>query len=205
MELPSNSNAAKESATRRTEKVVVGKVTRREKSLTRRFTETFIGGDPKQVVQGVLMEVLIPAARDMVVDAMNQAVERYFYGDTRTGRGRSSSRPSGTGGVISYNRFFTGGTAQRTADPRTNTANRSAHDLTDIVVPTRAEAESVIDRMFEITSRYDQATVADLYDALGLNIEPIDNKWGWTSMEGSNCKRVQNGYLLILPVTQPIK
>lgn len=81
---------------------------------------------------------------------------------------------------------------------------RSRHDFDEVVLTSRTEAEEVIDRLFEVVSRYGTATVADLYELVGITGTHTDNKWGWTDLRGAGVSRVRGGYLLDLPEPQPL-
>lgn len=209
MDLPGNSNVGKDREHKKLEQITVNEVSRRKKPLGQRLFSTFIAGDPKQVVQDVIFNVMIPAARDMIVDAATRGFEQWFYGDDRTARSRSTSRPSGGNGYVSYNRFASGtptSALARRDDVRPgNRPARDMHSPDDIVVGTRAEAEMIVDRLFDIVNRWEQATVHDLYELVGITGEPIDQKWGWTSMEGATFRRIGTGYLLVLPKLEPLR
>ena len=73
-----------------------------------------------------------------------------------------------------------------------------------IVLQTRTEAESVIFGLKDMLSKYNIATVADLYDLIGLNSTFQDNKIGWTTLDGTTIKRTRSGYTLNLPTPKPI-
>lgn len=190
------------------EKVVAGEVVRRKKPLGKRFVETFMGGDAKSVWGYVLLEVLIPAAKDMVVDAGQSALERTFYGETRSTSRRTAARPTGSSsnGYISYNRFSPTSPNGIREEPRNVSRRaRASHDFDEIILATRAEAEEVIDRLFDLVSRYESATVADLYELVGVTGNYTDDKWGWTDVRGAGVTRVRNGYLLDLPKPDPLE
>lgn len=193
--------------TKRVEQVVTGEVVRRKKPLGKRFLETFIGGDAKSVTQYVLMDVLIPAAKDTIADVVSQGIERMLFGEARSTSRRTGNRPSGSSGYTAYNRFsgssggapFRGGHVRE--DPRQGLSSRAraTHDFDEIILATRAETEEVIDKLFELISKYDSATVADLYELVGISGNYTDEKWGWTDIRGAGATRVRNGYLLDLP------
>ena len=82
---------------------------------------------------------------------------------------------------------------------------RSRHEFDEIVLGSRAEAEEVIERMFDIVGRYTTATVADLYELVGVRSTHVDQKWGWSDMRGAGVTRVRDGYLLELPDVQPME
>jgi hypothetical protein len=81
---------------------------------------------------------------------------------------------------------------------------RSQHDFDDIVLDSRVEAEEVIEKLFEVVSRYGAATVADLYELVGLSTAHTDQKWGWTDVRGAGVSRIRGGYLLDLPDPEPL-
>lgn len=188
------------------ERVTTAEPIRRKKGLGRRFRDIFFGGDPRSTATFIINSVLIPAAKDMIVDAGREGVEKLVRGDSYRRRGAPSS---GAQGYVSYNRMTppTRGPMRgpmrdepRAISPR----GRARHDFDEIVLQSRAEAEQVIERLFDIVGRYDTATVSDLYDLVGIRSTHVDNKWGWTDMRGAGVVRVRDGYLLELPDVQPM-
>jgi hypothetical protein len=173
---------------------------RQKKSLGKKFRSTFFNGDGKTALQYIVFGVLIPAAKDTLVEAGTQGIERLVFGDSR--RSRSGPTPtSGPTGYVSYNRYsMSGNQNQRIMSPRA----RSQHDFDEIVLTSRVEAEEVIDRLFDLVSRYGTATVADLYELVGSPSSHTDQKWGWTDIRGAGVSRVRNGYLLDLPRPDPL-
>lgn len=179
--------------------VITNGATRRKKPLTKRLTETFVGGDIKSVTEYVIMSVLVPAAKDMISDAFSQGVERMLFGDSSRGS-RRSSRPSGTSGYVSYNRMGPsqsrgGGLNEFARRPE----RRSSYDFDDIILATRAEADEVIERMFDLINQYEQVTVADLLELVDISSNHVDHKWGWNNLTGASVAKTRDGYLLDLP------
>lgn len=214
-EFPANSRRAREpqpaeekTETKRVEQVVTGDVVRRKKPLGKRFTETFIGGDARGVVAYIVMEVLMPAAKDTIADVVTQAVERTLFGEARSTSRRTGARPGNSSGYTSYNRYSSPSSAvSRREDPRERLMSRRArgsHDFDEIILATRVEAEEVVDRLFDLVARYEQATVADLYGLVGQTSDYTDEKWGWTDIRGAGVTRIRNGYLLDLPKPEPL-
>jgi hypothetical protein len=212
MDYPSNSREQKkpvgkpEEPKKVVEQVISGKVIRKKKSVGKRFSEMFGGGDSRSVGSYVFLEVLIPAAKDAIADAFSQGVEKMLFGEARSTSRRNPRYygPSSSGGHTQYNR--PGILNPRRDDPRHDPSRRAraTHNFDDIILQTRMEAEQVIERLFDLVNRYDQATVADLYDMLGATSEYTDNKYGWTDIRGADFKRVRNGYLLDLPRPVPL-
>ena len=203
MEYPPNSDTSKEPPQEEKDlkQVTSGTVKRKKKSLRKQFTETFVGGDAKTALHYVVFDVLIPAAKDMIADAGSQGIEKLIFGDSRR---RGASPPqAGPTGFVSYNRYAMG--SRQTAPQRVMSRQaRSRHDFDEIILDERGEAEEVIDRLFEVVSRYGSATVADLYELVGLPGSHTDNKWGWTNLQGAGVSRVRSGFLLDLPEPEPL-
>lgn len=208
---PSNNRSAKaptEDVTtepKNIDAVVTGEVTRRKKPLGKRFAETFIGGDINTVASYVVLQVLIPAAKDMMSDAVSQGIDRMLYGESRSPRSRSGAS-GGTNGYVSYNRMAQGAAKARSGldEFRSRPERRNAHDFDEIILATRAEADEVIERMFDLVNSYQQATVADLLQLVGVSSNHVDHKWGWTDMRGAGITKIRNGYLLDLPRPEAI-
>jgi len=199
-EFPPNSEAAKKNI----ERVTSGEVTRKKKSLRKQLSETFVAGDMKTAVRYVMFDVLLPAAKDMVVEAGSAGIEKLIFGESRRRRGATAPQ-SGPLGHVSYNRYSgpmsSGVNAPQRAISR---QSRARHDFDEIVLDSRVEAEEVIDRLFDLVSRYESATVADLYELVGLASTHTDHKWGWTDFRGSGVTRIRDGYLLDLPDPEPL-
>jgi hypothetical protein len=164
-----------------------------------------IAGDSHTVGQYVLLDVFIPAARDLIADVLTQGFERLIYGDgPRTSRRPAIGRPSGPSGFVNYSRYSAG---NRVAAPpkdfgptQMTPQSKATHRFDEIVLETRHEAQDVLASMQSMIGTYDACTVADLYDMLGENRTGYtDERWGWTNLEGAYASRVHGGYKINLP------
>lgn len=209
-EFPGNSrNLRKEQpalkAEKKIDRITVNDPVQRKKPLGRRFVELFVGGDTRGVLGSVLMEVIVPATKELIVDVGREGVERMVFGENRTAARRANQgRTGGPSGYYSYGAASRSGPIGAREEPRQISSRaRARHDFDEIILPTRAEAEDVIDGLFQIVSQYDIVTVADLYAMVGIASNPIDTQWGWSDIRppggGSSVQRVRNGYLLNLP------
>jgi len=199
---PSAEPEAKVTEEKKIEPVISGSVTRKKAPLGRRFLDTFVGGDAKSVAHYVLFDVIVPAAKDTIADVVSQGIERMLFGENRSSTRRGGYRPSGPSGFVQYNRFSQGAKKE---PERMSRRARAQHDFDEILLDTRADAETVLDRMLDILSNYNQVTVHDLYGLVGVTPEHTDLKWGWTDLRGASIVRVQNRYLLDLPRTEPLE
>jgi hypothetical protein len=207
---PNSDHAKEEPATepaKKVEKVIEGEVIRRKKPLSKKFSEIFIGGDSRSVGSYILYDVFIPAAKDTLADMMSQGVERMLFGETRSTSRRPYHRRNGGSGYVSYNQYSRQTPPwddRREPSRGPNRKARATHDFDEIILPNRSDAEGVIDRLFELVSKYESATVADLYELVGITESYTDGKWGWTDIRGAGVTRVRNGYLLDLPRPEPL-
>jgi hypothetical protein len=197
---PNSHKAERRGQDKQIKQITSADAVRRKKPLGKQFSQTFIGGDAKTAMQYMLFNVLVPAAKEALVEAASSGFEKLIYGETRPKRGRPGmgGPSSGPLGYVSYNR---GPEDTRSPQPKMlSKRSRTRHDFDDIVINSRQEAEEVIDRLFDLISKYDTATVADLYELTGLESSHTDHKWGWGDLRGATIGRVRGGgYLLNLP------
>lgn len=196
MDLPRNSNHGTPQEPKKIEGVTVNKVTRRQKPLGRRFFETFFSGDDARgIFDYVLFDVIIPAVKDLASNAGSELIDRTLYGDSRGPNRRTSSRPSGQAGYISYNRFA----PSARQDDRPPLPRRASNDFDDLVFQTRAEALEVLDQMNDVIEKYGVVTQADVYEMAELSPQPIDHKWGWSDLTGARVMKIREGHLIQIP------
>lgn len=181
---------------KKVEKVVKGKVKVKKKSEFQKFMGTFISEDAKNVKSYVFMDILVPTIKKALSDIVNDGISMILYGET--GHGKKSS----TAGRVSYRNYYDRRDDDRNRDTR---ATRSGYSYDDIVLDTRGEAEDVLTRMDELIETYEMASVADLYDLVGMTGNYTDNKYGWSNLRNAEVVRVRDGYLLKLPKVTPIK
>jgi hypothetical protein len=195
---PNSRKAEKTPEQKQIERVTSATAVRRKQPLGRKFSQTFFGGDARSAFDYMIGHVLVPAAKEAIVEAASSGFEKLVYGEARPKRGRPTSGPLG---YVAYNRQGPARADDRPPMPsRLPRSSRARHDFDDIIIPTRQEAEEVIDRMFDLISKYDSATVADLYELTGLKSDHADYKWGWQNLQGATVGRVRGGgFLLDLP------
>jgi len=210
-EYPSNSKnvlGAKEPKAqkeKKIERVTQAEVVQKQKSMGRRMKDLFVGADFKGVTEYVFGEVLIPALKNMIVDAGSRGLERIFY------RGQAPRRYTPVGGSrVTYN-----SPVQRSYDPRSSPSamlpgqppafNRGGRrDTNEIMFSTRSDADTVLESFSVILDKYEAVSVSDLYDMVGLPASHTDQKWGWTSAVGVSVRQTRDGYVLDLPPAEPL-
>jgi hypothetical protein len=198
--LPGNSRGGKkEEETRKpVEKVICGEATQRKKGIWKRVSASFSADNTQSVMEYVIHDVLIPAAKDLIVDTVRGALEMKMYGQRQ---GRSMHREGGRSTYTNYNSMSYRGRDIRPQPIEISREARARHEFDEVMIPTRGDAEQVLQGLWDLVERYGQASVADFYDLCGLDHSFTDAKWGWTNLQGSDVQRVRQGYVINLPRT----
>jgi hypothetical protein len=198
---PSNSHKTRATEEpKQVPRVTHGEVRTRKKGLGTRFRETFFGGSGKTALQIVVGDVLVPAAQDMVINSVQEYLERTIKGDGPRRRGRSSA-PTAQTIHTEYHRFAQSGQQARTL---ANTRGRPRHEFDEVLLDSWAEAQDVLEALVEMLERYNSVSVADLYASVGLRSKHTDQKWGWYDLQGSRVRRTREGFLLDIPDPVPL-
>lgn len=209
-EFPNNSQRAGESVPpevdKKIEKIIEGEATVRKPSRRSRLRQSFIAGDASSVSEHVFWNLLIPAAKDALSDMGSTFIDMMIYGEKRNrpGPGQPVSGPGSTS-RINYGGISTG--SRLVLGPAQNNPVVEHHrrfNPNEIIVPTRAEAEGIITKMFEVLEKYHAVSVADLYAMIGVTPDYPDYKFGWSNLDSADVKRVRDGVLLVLPPPQDL-
>lgn len=204
-QFPPNSQRSKGAERRpRVDRVTTVAASRKRKPLGQQFKSVFFGGDARTAAEYMVINVLIPGIQDMVLDAIHEGASKLIFGDRRRGRSSAFTRPNPYGHVDYGNRYSHGPPQRgdRPPGPReVSQQSRARQSFDDIVIPTRPEAEEVLDRLYDLISQHDVALVSDLYEMTGISSSHTDHKWGWRDLPGANVGRIRGGggYLLHLP------
>lgn len=209
MDYQGNSNKAKAKKApaekAKVEKVVTGEVVEKKKTLGQKFKAVFFGGEFKGAAQYITADVLLPAARNLLVDMTTKGIERMVYGESAMTRPR---RPEYRSRVSYHNAGRTpigpGPGRVSLPDQPPHPYKQNRREANDLVLSSREEAELVLERLIDIVDKYEVASLADLYDLVGLPTSHVDNTWGWSYLTTAEVRQVRDGYLLDLPTMEPI-
>lgn len=187
------------------EKVVTGTVKKQKRGFGKKLAEIFLEDDTKSVGSYILYDILIPAAKELISDMVGGAVDMALFGERR--RGTRTIRDRGKS-YTNYNSVSYRGNQTHNQPREERDISRTArarHDFDELILETRGEAEDVLSHMVDLTIDYGVASVADLYDLVGITSNFTDNKYGWTDLRSASVTRVRGGYLINLPRTQIIE
>lgn len=206
MDFPSNSrnttgkSTIKAKEEKKLTKVVSGEVTQKKKPLGQRLKTLILSVDFRGATQYVFMDVLVPAVKNMAVDAVDVGVKRMVYGDSSRAPGREYGRSRTT-----YNSPVNrGGSVMLPKQPPHVPPQRSSRVANDIILNTREEAELVLSTLQDIIEKYDFASVSDFHTIVGLPSTYVDNNWGWSGLQYVDIRQIREGWLLDMPSVEPI-
>ena len=187
-------------AEKKVEKVISGTAKVRKKTGARKVADIFISEDASNVGSYIVMDVIVPAIKDVLSNVVKDSIDMILFGGT-TRRGRDSRKSNAE--YVSYNRFADRRDDRR-YDSRSSVASR--YNFDDITIDSKAEADEVLERMDELLDTYGMVTVADLCDLVGISCEYTDNKYGWTNLRNAKVVRLRgNEYMLDLPRVTSLK
>lgn len=182
--------------------VVQNKAVERKEPLSKKFFSAYANDSVGSVGSYLLMEVIVPATKNLISDLVTQGINRMLYG---------RSTPSGGGGQgnrqPSYSRFFGGGSGQAPSSVGSQTSSynnqaRTVQNTSQIVFATRADAEMTLDSLREYIDRYGSVKLVNLYQAAGVSTNFTDQKYGWTDLSRASVQQIREGYIIDLPKTE---
>jgi len=179
---------------KKVEKVVKGNVKIKKKNEIRKFADVFVSEDASNVKSYVLLDVIVPGVKRIVWDVFTGGLKMFLFGERGVAEKDRKSR-------VSYNDYYDKDNSRRSGS-EIRTRNRFDYD--EIIIPSRGEAEDVMDHMYDILNRYEVVRVLDLYDMLDVTAPFTANRYGWTDLRGSKIVPVREGYLLKLPKALPL-
>lgn len=179
--------------------VVNGKVTKKKKGIGSKIGAVlFDDNNVGDVKEYVIFDVIVPAVKNAISNAITGGIDMLLFGERRS----DSSRSSGSRGYTSYSSRST----SRRDSSRQGYRRQSLFELDDILLPTKLDATSVIDNMFNILDEYGVVSVADYYALVGEPSNYQMNAWGWENLGNVYTQRTRSGeYKIILPKPINIK
>jgi hypothetical protein len=197
-EIKPNSKKSKE-----IKKVTTGKVRQKKPSLAQKFTETFIGEDVDNVGNYLFFDVIVPALKNTITDLVSGGIEMLLYGNSghkrpHIGRSGGQSYVSYSGYSSSGNRSRNSNSRHRDEEPR-RPGGKRREDYRDYEFAARGDAEAVLEGLVEVIMNYDEATVRDLNELIGIESNYTDEGYGWTDVRDARVVRTRGGYSIDLP------
>lgn len=162
-----------------------------KKPLGKKFAETFMTEDTKDVKTWLLMDVLIPGIKNTILDILSMM----FFGEVDS-RNRSRSSRRDRDDRVNYRAKYrsSSGRDDRRRDDQYYSDDKI--DFRNIVLRNRSDAEDLIEEMRRRIRDTDSVSVADLLSLIDAPSRYTDNNWGWDDDRDIGIRRVSSGYLI---------
>jgi hypothetical protein len=178
------------------DKVVKGTVKTKKKGEMHKLKDVFISEDAANVKNYLLMDVLLPAVKNLIEDTVTNGIRMILRGETAARR--DDGRRSGASRV-SYDRLY-----NNRDDRRGDSRPRVGYTYDDLSFPNRGDAEVVLSRLDEAVEAYGIVSVADMYDLAGVTPNHTDYNYGWTNLRNASVRPTRDGYIIDMPKALPI-
>ncbi len=207
----SNSHTTRAAATKaatpveereKVEKVITGTVIQKKPNVFKRFARGMVADDVTNVGDFVFSDVVMPAVRNLMYDIVSQGTHRVLFGTTRA-RGRAAVPGyvgAGSNLKTAYNRV-----QAESAPSSMSRENQARHNFDELYLPSHADAMEVLENLIARVQQYGSASVADLYDYLGVTGGFTDQKYGWTNLDGADVRQTRRGFVFDLPRPQVLR
>lgn len=162
-------------------------VVKQKKSFGKRLASTFIQGTKEEVTDYLVQDVLIPGAKDLILDTL----EMIFF--NKSSSRRNGRKDSHTDYRSSY------GNRTNQSRKRSRNEEETSVDYRDVVLTNREAAYEIMDQLQYRIEEIGCATIADLLDLVNLPTKPSDNDYGWERRNDISVRRVSNGWLIDVP------
>lgn len=181
---------------------------KKKQGLGSKFRQAFTGDDAQTVGHYLFFDVLVPGTKDILFNLLIEGSRRALFGSAGGGRSYGQSSSLGSRGPA-YGRVFNGGASQQAVNQREqriiSPIARSTHNFETVEFATRSEAEQVLDGMIAYIDEYVWVTVADFYNASGIDATHVDSKHGWQDLSEAGVRGIYGGYVIDLPPTVEIR
>ena len=159
--MENNALAEKPKAT----KIVSGQAKLKKKG----FFDFLVSEDASSVKSYLLSDVLVPNIKRLIQELVTSGINQLLYGNDY-----KPSKSSTNTSRVSYNNFSN----QTVNQPKRLKGN----DIIEIELDTYTDSQNVIYQLQALVDQYNQATIADLYDLVGIDGDFTDNNYGWKDL-----------------------
>ena len=166
----------------------------------KRFGKSIIEDGIETAKERALNEIVVPGIKSLLFDTVTDILDSMLFGGTEGGprgsqrRSESRRRSDRTSYSDYYERRSNGGRRAYESEGR-------SYEPDDVILNTRADAREVLEELDFIIRKYGQASVADLYDLVGITGVWTDNQYGWTSLRSATIRPIRDGFMLVMPRT----
>lgn len=190
--LEPNSNKAKKEQKTLTDKPKAEKIiTGTAKLKSKGIFDFIVSEDAASVKSYLVSDVLIPNVKRLIQELVTNGINQILYGhEYKPSRGGTNASH------VSYNSY-----SNRN---RPAPVDNSSKGYRDVEVSTYQEARDVLSNLQDIIDQYGMASVADLYDLVGIEGAFTDNRYGWTNISQASAVATRDGVVIRMPRIKPL-
>lgn len=191
-----NSNVSKDKGKQKIKAVVSSeKIVSTKSTMTQKVLKSFIQEDIKDLKETIIFDWVIPGIKSAFLNTMSMM---FFHQplDPRTYMGSGSKSYYNSQPKTKYGSYYQNGRTQQSKSTYDRRMEDEKIDYRNLVVLDRGSAEKVVDALREEIRETGQASVAQLYELMGLDSNYTDWSWGWVNELDITIQRVYNGFLI---------
>lgn len=176
----------------------VAKGKEKKKSIGQRLTDSFLCTSGDDIKDRVIFDWVIPGIKNIMEDILHMIL----FGekvDPRIKRERGESRMS----VRPYNKYYSDDRRDKERYIPSDRERRSREP--EVIYPTKADAEEVMVKMFDIVADGQRATLKDLYSLSDMPTDFAMSNWGWRDLTGMDVVQVRGGWMLKMPRMEELR
>ena len=186
---------------RRVEKVTKGTAKKKQSTALQKFAKGFIPEDSKSIKEYVVEE-----APGFILSFLRRLFQNLL--DTylpENGKYRDTTRRGSIFGSNSSVRYdkIQGSSASSGAGVRARSTN-TVYEYENLTFEDYADAQEVLDGLYDCLDRYEKVRVLDLYDLAGVCTTATDRNYGWTDLRGVRIISTKEGWVIDLPRAIPL-
>lgn len=165
-----------------------------KKSLGKKFSDTFLSSDGAELKDYIWKDLILPGIKNWIISSLKMAFfhEEWDPRDDRSYTGRSSYG----GRHYDYSGRYRSRDDRSVRDRNNRYSPDDKIDYRNIILDRRVDAEKIVDMLHDRIDAQRFATVADLFDLVGLDSRYTDNNWGWRRFDDIRIQRVASGFLI---------
>lgn len=162
------------------------------------------GSAMREIARYLIWDVALPAAKDVIVEGLGDAINMIIYGEDSGGRSRRRRNIGRTAdrSYVSYNSYYERDRKPKARSERQIVSRR--YSFRDVIFENRPDAEDVLSYLAERIDEFGHATVADFFESVGQPSIFTDNNWGWYSVRSAEIKRGRGGIFIEMPKPEPL-
>lgn len=181
-------------------------VIQKKRTFTQSIAQLLVGDESRSALRYIFGDVLLPAAKNTIQEAVTSGIEMILFGETRRS-GRSHGRDHER---VSYGSYYSKSRDRDESpyDPRSRSARRfkERFNLDEIYFKNHKEAEEVLDGLCDLLEEYESVSVADFFELAGIDGATwAHNKWGWTSLRKAYNTHTPRGWAIVFPTPQVLE